>query len=256
MNKLIEILKTIKNYGCCGIKISFEDEGALLNELITMRYLTAIVGLELSVKIGGCEAKRDIVDCIDLECDSIVSPMIESVFALQKFFKSLNQYKYNKKKGFNLETINAYNNLDNFSTIYDQLDFITVGRVDFVGSLNKDRTFVDSTEMYDIIFNIFKNIKEKSINTLCYLGGAVSINSKEFIQNLYNEKLLDKIETRYVIFDAHKIDFNKFEEVLYLANVFEVEWLKYISNKYNLLANKDSERIKMIEDRINCNKFI
>jgi len=256
MNKLIEILKTIKNYGCCGIKISFEDEGALLNELITMRYLTATTGLELSIKIGGCEAKRDIVDCIDLECDSIVSPMIESNFALHKFLKSLDQYKYNKKKGFNLETINAYNNLVEFSTIYDQLDFVTVGRVDLISSLNKNRDFVDSDEMNDIVLKIFKNIKENSLNTSCYLGGAVSINSKGFIQKLYDEKLLDKFETRYIIFDAHKIDFDQFEQMLYLANVFEVEWLKYISNKYLLLSNKDIIRIKMIEDRISCNKLI
>ena len=85
MDKLQNILFTLKELGCCGIKVSFEDEGALHNEIITMRNLTANVGLELSVKIGGCEAKRDIIDCIDLNCDTIVAPMIESEFALKKF---------------------------------------------------------------------------------------------------------------------------------------------------------------------------
>ena len=108
MNNLQQILFKLKDLGCCGIKISYEDEGALLNEMITMRYLTASVGLELSIKIGGCEAKRDIVDCIDIGCNTIVAPMIESSFALKKFINSLNQYGYNREKGFNLETINGY----------------------------------------------------------------------------------------------------------------------------------------------------
>jgi hypothetical protein len=65
---------------------------------------------------------------------------------------------------------------------------------------------------------------------------------------------LDKFETRYIIFDCHKIDFSKLDELLYLANVFEVEWLKYVNQKYSLLANKDAQRIKMIEERIDKNK--
>jgi len=252
MDTLQKILLQLKDLGCCGIKISYEDEGALLNEMITMRYLTASVELKLSVKIGGCEAKRDIVDCIDLGCDSIVAPMIESNFALKKFFYSLKQYGYTREKGFNLETINSYKCLDELVNEFPSLDFVTFGRVDFVGSLNKDRNFVNTNEMLEIVKDVFK--KSKLYNAKCYLGGAISIDSKNFIKKLLEENLLDKFETRYIIFDCNKIDFNKFEELLYLANVFEVEWLRYINEKYNLLANKDIQRIKMIEERINKNK--
>jgi hypothetical protein len=41
--------------------------------------------------------------------------MIESNFALTKFLDSLKVYNYNKKKGFNFETINAYENLNRIS---------------------------------------------------------------------------------------------------------------------------------------------
>ena len=137
MERLQNILSILKEMGCSGIKVSFEDEGALYNEIITMRNLTANVGLGLSVKIGGCEAKRDIIDCIDLNCDTIVAPMVESKFALNKFLKSLDAYNYNKQKGFNLETIQSYNNLEELSELFNKVDFVTVGRVDFVGSLIK-----------------------------------------------------------------------------------------------------------------------
>ena len=251
MENLQKILFKLKDLGCSGIKISYEDEGALLNEIITMRYLTAFVGIKLSIKIGGCEAKRDIVDCINLNSDTIVAPMVESAFALKKFAHSLKVYNYNGEKGFNLETIQAYNSLEEISNEFNTVDFVTLGRVDFVSSLNKDRNFVNSEEMFDIASNIFLKAKEKNIK--CYLGGAISIESKDFIGKLLDKNLLDKFETRYIIFDTSKINFENFNELLYWANVFEVEWLKLISNRYNLLYNKDINRIKMIEERINNN---
>lgn len=254
MNNLQNILDDLHKLGCTGIKVSFEDEGALLNEITTMRFLTSSLNMDLSVKIGGCEAKRDIVDCIHVNCDTIVAPMIESNFALIKFLQSLKTYNYNKKKGFNFETINAYTNLDTISTIFEKLDFITFGRVDFINSLNKNRDYVDSDEIYDMVYNVFKKAKEYNIE--CYLGGAISISSKNFIKKLIDDKLLDKFETRYIIYDVSKIDFNQFEKLIYYGNLFEVEWLKFIKDRYMLLATKDCNRIKMIEDRLNNNKII
>ena len=252
MDNLKEILIQLKNVGCCGIKISFEDEGALLNEIISMRYLTASVGLELSVKIGGCEAKRDIIDCIDINCENIVAPMIESPFALKKFITSLNKCNYSKKKGFNFETITAYNKLNELTNEFKSVDFVTFGRVDFIGSMNEDTKFLNSQEMYTMVSNVFKKARENNIK--CYLGGGITIDTKEFIQNLINKKLLDNFETRYVIFDVNNIDIEKYNNIIHIANTFELEWLKYIHNKYSLLANKDVQRIKMIEERIINNK--
>jgi 4-hydroxy-2-oxoheptanedioate aldolase len=251
MNALESILKQLKEMGCSGIKVSFEDEGALHNEIISMRNLTSRVGLELSIKIGGCEAKRDIVDCIDLNSETIVAPMIESKFALNKFFKSLDTYKYEGKKGFNLETKGAYDNLDELSELFGELDFVTFGRVDFVGSLDKDRDYVDSNEVFEMVRTVFKRAHEKG--TKCYLGGAISINSKEFITKLVKEELLDKFETRYIIYDTKKVDINNFEKLIYWGNVFEVEWLKFVQKRYSMHANKDIKRIAMIEDRITKN---
>ena len=99
------------------------------------------------------------------------------------------------------------------------------------------------------IFYIFKcNIK-------CYLGGAISINSKNFIEKLIKNNLIDKFETRYVIYDIHLINFNEFEKLINIGNQFEVAWLKFVKDRYILLSSKDSNRIKMIEDRLEKNKI-
>jgi len=253
MENLKTILLNLKVLGCSGIKISYEDEGALLNEIISMRYLTACIGIKLAIKIGGCEAKRDIVDCCNINSDSIVAPMIESKFALNKFSKALKQYNFHGEKGFNLETINGYNNLKDISEEFSCIDYVTVGRVDLVSSLERDRSYVNSNEIYEIVKNIFSEAKKQ--NKKCFLGGAISIDSKDFIKNLINIDLLDNFETRYIIFDVKKINFDNFEKLLYWANIFEVEWLKFISDRYGKLFNKDTQRIKMIEDRINANNL-
>lgn len=250
MNSLQELLVKLKELGCSGIKISFEDEGAQYNEIISMRYLTAKVGLELSVKIGGCEAKREILDCINVCCDTVVSPMIESRFALDKFAKSLEIQGYKNKKSFNLETITGYDNMHEIAKSINKMNSITVGRVDFVGSINKERDYVDSPEIYECVRNILVKSRKSYPPILCNMGGAISIRSKDFIKNLIREGLLDYFETRYIIFKTQFVDMDKFEEMLYYANKFEIEWMKYIRERYSGYANKDTERINMIEKRV------
>jgi hypothetical protein len=238
----------MKSSGCCGIKVSFEDEGALLNEIMTMRYLTASVGLELSVKIGGCEAKRDIVDVINVCADYIVAPMVESGFSLNKFVDSLDQYKFSKKSGINIETITSVANIEEMSKHFNKIDFVTFGRVDFIGSIQQSRDIVDSDKVFDVVRSVFKKARET--NTACYMGGSISIKSKSFISRLMDENLLDKFETRYVMYDAKNINMDMYDELIRKANAFEIEWINYISSRYADLKNKDARRVNMLVSRM------
>jgi 4-hydroxy-2-oxoheptanedioate aldolase len=248
MDLLIDKLNILKTQGCVAIKISFEDEGALLNEIMSMRYLTAQTGLKLSIKIGGCEAKRDIMDCIDLCADTIVSPMIESGFALKKFITSAEGCNYTGKKGVNIETIQGYENHKEIISS-GELDFVTFGRVDFVSSINKNRDFVEDEQICNMVKTVFMEARQN--NTKCYLGGAIGVNTKKCISELKEEGLIDCFETRYVIFDVSQVDMDKYNEIIYKANEFELDWMKYIKNRYEKHANKDSARINMIQNRLN-----
>jgi hypothetical protein len=78
----------VENNGVIGIKTSFEDEGASLNEVIRLKELCNQAGTKLLLKIAGAEAKRDLVDSQIIGVKGIVAPMIESAFALDKFVKS------------------------------------------------------------------------------------------------------------------------------------------------------------------------
>ena len=248
MDLLIEKLVLLKKHGCVAVKVSFEDEGALFNEIVSMRYLTAKAGLKISIKIGGCEAKRDIMDCIDLCADTIVSPMIESGFALTKFIKSAEVCKYTGSKGINVETIQGY---ENRKAILEAggLDFVTFGRVDFVSSIGKNRDFVEDEQICNMVRTVFQEARQNNLK--CYLGGAIGVNTKKIISELKEEKMIDCFETRYIIFDVLMVNMNNYEQIIYEANEFELEWMKYIKSRYETHANKDSARINMIQSRLN-----
>lgn len=252
MNELEKSLIKLRDHGCSGIKISFEDEGALLNEMMMMRYITTKTNLELSIKIGGCESKRDIVDCNNLCCNTIVSPMIESAFAFEKYLNALKTCNCTQKKSFNLETIQGFKNYQEISALLNNVHSITFGRVDFVKSLEKQRDYADSEDIYSIVSHVFTKAKEHKI--LCNLGGAISIKSKNFIQRLIDENLIDYFETRYVIFKVENINMDQFDKLILYANEFELLWMKMISDIYIKQGSKDMERIKMIEDRLHENK--
>ena len=102
-----------------------------------------------------------------------------------------------------------------------------------------------------MVENVFTEAKKDGL--FCNLGGAISIDSKEFIMKLIEKNILDYFETRYIIFEVCNVDMNNFEKMLYYANLFEVEWLKFISNRYSDYASKDTKRIQMIQERLDKN---
>ena len=257
-NTELEMYNTLvdlkENYNVCGIKISFEDEG-LTGEMAQMISSIAFkAGVPVSMKIGGCEAKRDMYDAKVMGVDKIVAPMIETPYALKKFIEashkiySDDEWK-NTKFMMNIETITGYNNLEKMLMLPEAKDIygIVLGRVDFSGSLNKDRSFVNSPEMSEIANNMANLAKqyEKKL----FIGGGVSFTSLDFFRALPQD-VLASFETRNIIFDSRKALNNKDIEMgLAKAQGFELAWMKRKKECYGYIANSETARINMIEDR-------
>jgi hypothetical protein len=180
--------------------------------------------------------------------------MVESQFALKKFIQAVNNnitpdIVSSLQISVNLETITAVTNVSSILDIEEtnQLYGITVGRVDLVSSMNKDRSYVNSDEIYNLTRNVFIKAKEKGLK-VC-VGGAVSVDSFNFLKKLNSEGLLDKFETRYAMFDPSAL--KNLPLALSKAQLFEYEWLVTKHEYYTHHANQDLNRIKMIQDRIN-----
>lgn len=254
--KCVKILTDlIENEGLIGIKTSFEDEGALFNETVRLKEICNQGKTKLTLKIGGPEAIRDIKDSLIIGVKGLVAPMVESAFGLKKFIQSAKTYISEDtlpsiQLNINVETITAVSNVQKMLDLLEANDLygVTVGRVDLVSSMGKDRNYVNSDEVYSIVRDVFSKVKEKGLK-LC-LGGAVSMESLSFLKRLHSDGLLDKFETRYAIYDP-SIALKNLSRALSKGQIFEYEWLQCKHEYYTSLANQDIRRIQMIQDRIN-----
>jgi hypothetical protein len=199
------------------------------------------------------EAITDIYNSIILGAKGIIAPMAETKFAAGKFIDGIKNFVADDNResidfAINIETITAYNNIDDILSHDDisMLNGVTVGRVDFTGSMGKDRGFANSQEMLQYCKNIFTKCREKGL--MCALGGAVSTESASFIESLVEQNLLDKYETRKIVYDKSAL--NTIEDGIFHGVEFELLWLKSKERYYHKIKQEDHNRIQMLQSRM------
>ena len=253
MTKIINYLKKLKKQNIVAVKQSLEDEGASFEELTLMRQITKKASLKHNVKVGGCEAKTDIYFCEKLGVDGIVAPMVESNYALRKFMQIISK---NKKQSLyvNLESIQAFKNINQMirTKNFKKLRGIVIGRSDLAGSLNLQKSEVDSKKIFKLVLNLLKKIKRKKVTTK--MGGSLTTRSLDFANKLYKMKLLDSVETRNIEIKLSDQVFNNFNKLIIDIFNFELEWIKYKQKKFsktkNVIKNDNLSRIKELKKRI------
>ena len=246
MNNLISMLNSLKGIGVVGIKQSFEDEGVIYEDLIKMRRLTDICRLPLFVKIGGCEAKSDINNCVSLGVDCVIGPMIESPFAMSKFVGMTNP---NIDMMFVCETINAANNLESIlsDNNIEPLSGMVFGRSDFTKSMNRDKSEVDCSEVCAKVEQALKIAKRHELMTT--LGGNLSTRSSDFISQMFERGLLDRVETRNVVIELNKDNVKSLSETIQKVLDFELSWLENKNEKYNVIMEDCVYRSELLRNR-------
>lgn len=254
--KMMDLLRDLKeNHHVVGIKTEFEAEGTRLEEALRLKEILTKAGLDLTIKIGGCEALKDMYDARSIGVNRIVAPIIETPYALQKFLacaqKAFPSVEGNKVDFLiNIETKTAVENFDEMLLLptIQELTGIVIGRVDLVGSLGLPRDSVDSEQ----IANICKQLldKAKLVRPLeCVIGGGVNLETLPFFDQLATNKL-EKFETRKVIFDAQQLlTATDRTNALAKAVQFELLWLKNKRHFYEIIYKEDESRIEFLQSR-------
>lgn len=257
MNKLesqmTELLLDLKqNYHVSGIKAEFEAEGTRMEEAMRLKDVTSSVpGLGLNIKIGGCEAIKDMFDAISLGAQRIIAPMVETPYALQKFIRAA-QMVYGDDLSqveilVNIETYAAYQCFSDMLKIPEisYLNGIVIGRVDMVGSMGIGRAQVNSQKVLDLSLDLAKRAKDQGLKVV--VGGGVSVDAIPFFK-AFPAGHLDRFETRKIIFSCPDAIQNP--EIAFIKAVqFEIMWLKNKRNYYSVIAREDEERIQMMQER-------
>jgi len=250
--KMVEVLTDLRqNHGVTEVKAEFESEGSRLSELMRLKDIASSCGVGLVLKIGGPEAIRDIYDAMLLGVSSIVAPMVESAYALKKFIEAIEKNVRADARGevafaVNIETNQAFQNFDQMLALpgIRNIARITVGRVDLSGSLGLSKDKINSEEIFAITKTICEKAKRAGLSTT--IGGGISLEAITFIQRLLNEKLIDRFETRKIVFDDSVKDI---AEAIRRAGRFELLWLCNKHDLYNDIAVEDKDRIRMLEMR-------
>jgi hypothetical protein len=259
MNKcereMLDILKRLRQeFGAVSVKAEFEAEGTRTDELLRLIDLARRADLKIGLKIGGCEAVRDLIESKQFGVEYIIAPMVETPYALKKFIEAKNKvYTAEQKEDtsflVNLETITSFNNLDAMikaAKVDDGIQGIVFGRVDFAGSNGQDRSAIDSD---DITGYIVKTAEKASAADLeLVVGGAVGIDSLPELRRI-RDVHLTRFETRKVIFGADALLSPKMAEGLKNTVNFELQWLKNKRDYYGEIQGEDAARIEMLDKR-------
>lgn len=254
--QMLDILSRARaDYGVVAVKAEFEAEGTRVDELLRLLEIARKAGVKVGIKIGGCEAIRDLIECRLYGADYIIAPMVETPYALGKFVAAKDKFYPKDEQAdvgflFNVETRKTYDELEELGNVARAGGVgMVFGRVDFAGSMGHQRDFVNSDEMISYVCHVAEVAKKHNLDLV--VGGGVSAESIEPLRKVRQIRL-DRFETRKVIFDAAVLDGNDAVRGVELAVEFELLWLKNKRDYYRTIAAEDEQRIAMMEKRQNA----
>jgi hypothetical protein len=254
--QMLDILKKGKEeYGYVAVKAEFEAEGTRTDELLRLIEIARKANVGVGLKIGGCEAMKDLMEAKQIGVDYIIAPMVETPYALWKFIDAKNKiFDKEDRKSVkfltNLETITGFNNITDMiskATTDDGLDGLVFGRVDFVMSMGGNgREDINKDFVTEKIVKTAELCKESNLELV--MGGGVSRDAISAIRSVQSVHL-SRYETRKIIFSGDAIQLPVADQALVDAVEFELLWLKNKRDYYGSIFTEDDKRINMLETR-------
>ena len=189
--QMLDILKRGRDeFGYTAVKAEFEAEGTRTDELLRLMEIARKANLDLGLKIGGCEAMRDLMEAKQIGVEYVIAPMIESAYALSKYIDAKNivytpEEQRDTRFLFNLETEAAFGHLEELVEMAKQpggADGIVFGRVDFTLSTGRDRDEINSDGDHPLLRRDCGSFGGLGMDYV--VGGGVSMDSVDVLRTI------------------------------------------------------------------------
>lgn len=206
MDDVIGALKELADHGVlAGLKVETEGEGAPWSVVQQVSLLASRTQLPLALKVGGCDARTDIRNAMQLGVAEIVAPMVETEFAVAKFQQALEDISDQVECIRSRVLIESVTGVANARRITERAaafaQGIGVGRSDLAASLGVECAAVveqDSKEVLMRVMTVLQLAHERGLETT--LGGRVTEASVREILRVLPECLHPtQVETRRMV---------------------------------------------------------
>ena len=237
--------------GLMGVKAEFEAEGARMEEIWRLQAIGRKANLGLTLKLGGCEARRDLREARHLGAERIVAPMVETPYALSKYLGAIRDILGDDRDiecSVNIETATAVANLESMLALPEagRLDGILVGRADLAGSLGLGRHELEHPTVARLCQDAVQTTRSRGLRTA--IGGGLGPQAFPFLAS-FARGTLDRIESRKLVFRASDLIAGG-EEAFRDAIRFEVAWLQAKQHWHHQAAGEDIGRLTLLQDRL------
>jgi phosphoribosylformimino-5-aminoimidazole carboxamide ribonucleotide (ProFAR) isomerase len=253
--KMFDILDDLKsNHGAISVKAEFEAEGTRTEELLRLLDIARRAQMKIALKVGGCEAVRDLIEAKQFGVDYIIAPMIETPYALEKYIEAKNRIFDATDQSdvnflVNIETKTGFDHYEDICTIASRsnaIQGVVFGRVDYAGSLRLPLDSVDNPKITSDCKLVAEKCKECNLDFV--VGGGVSSYAIKALKSI-KESYLSRFETRKIIFNSSSLMNDNLKSGLLKAVHFELLWLLNKRDYYSLITKEDDKRIKMLDSR-------